>query len=46
MIDILLSTTEYLQNQLKTPGYLEGYYRAIEQELENRKQQEQEFTQL
>lgn len=46
MIDILYSSTDYLEQQLKKPNYLDGYYKAIEQELQKRKQQEQEFIQL
>ena len=46
MIDILYSSTEYLEQQLKNPNHLDGYYRAIEKELQNRKQQEQDFLQL
>ena len=46
MIDILFSTTDYLEQQLKTKGHLDGYYKDIEQELNRRKEQEQEFIEL
>ena len=46
MIDILYSTTDYLEQQLQNPNYLSGYYKAIEKELQKRKQQEQDFIEL
>lgn len=46
MIDILHSSTEYLEQQLKKPYYLSGYYKAIEKELQKRKEQEQDFIEL
>lgn len=46
MIDILYSSTEYLEKQLKKPNLLSGYHKAIEQELQKRKEQEQDFIEL